>query len=92
VSNDTEEPKTFRNDACYQKLIDSFSGPILDGATKYETKGDVPASQKAYSVIAKADDSEEYGILMNENFATVSSSCSGGTITGQNVLGKVRVS
>lgn len=90
--SDDQEPKTYRNNACYKNVVDTFSGPILDNATKYESKDDVPANHAKHSVIAPEDDSEVYGILMEELFQTVAARCaSAGGLSGNTVAGKVKL-
>ena len=92
MSNDNSKPKTFRSNSCYNLLVESFSGPILDNAPVYESKDDVPDDCAEYSVIASEEVDEPYGILMSELFATVSGNCSAaGEITGRIVKGKVKV-
>ena len=38
TSDDNTEPKTFRSQSCYDALITSFSGPILDNAQPFSDK------------------------------------------------------
>jgi len=91
-NTDDQEPKTYRNNACYKDVVDKFSGPILDNATKYESKSDVPAEHAKHSVIAPEDDSEDYGILMVELFQTVAARCaSSGGLGTNKVAGKVKL-
>jgi|GEM_PF-3631053 len=89
TTSDDTKPKTFRSDSCHQKLLDSFSGPILDNATVFESKADVPDENAEHTVVATTDGTE--GILMSELFVSISGSCSDGSITGRNVVGKVKL-
>lgn len=91
MSNDTQEPKTLREYNCYQRLLVSFSGPILDNAPVFESKTDIAATNPLYTLVASTVGSIEYGILMSELFVTTNRTCADGSITGRTVLGKVRV-
>jgi len=95
TEDDSTLPKTFRSDACYDRLKDSFEGAIWDNATVYPSKAaardaaDPPDSFDGYSIVAKEGGDE--GVLMAELFITIESSCSDGSITGRRLLGKVQI-
>ena len=90
--DDNEKPKTLCDQNCNTRLIASFSGPILDNATVFEAKSEMPDEHSEYTVVASTDGGSKYGIRMSELYVTASRTCADGSITGRTVLGMVKVS
>jgi len=89
--SDSDKPVTIRDEDCYERIKNSFSGPIWDNAPEFDSKSDVPDNLKGFTVIASSSAAEPYGALMAELRATAPSSCTDGSITGRKLEGKVKV-